>query len=189
MKNIIFLLFISFTTIACNTSNTESSSTFKDTTDFAYYESVKYDEYSESEIRYVINVAQGLNYDSLKQIAQDVSMLLHWPLDSLDRYFNINRRKIIVPENSEDEVWAGEYIFRRYGDDFVSVEMMNAYIDTETEKNAKAKDLFYNDSLQMFVCAGIFEDINAAKSVLSKVQSLFPKAQLIKTEMYMGCMH
>ncbi len=187
---ILLLIFTLFTLFSCKNPTTEIAAIANDSTASTYDDtSEEYDDNIYTELRYVITAAQGYNYDSLKQIAQEVSMLLHWPIDSMGRLYSSSHQKIIVPENSTDEMWAGEYFFRRDGENYVSVEMQSAYIDTLTAKNKQQSDLFYQDEKKMFVCAGVFANENDAKSVLSRVQTEFPKARIIPTEIYMGCMH
>lgn len=149
----------------------------------------EYDEEANFLLHYVVSAAHGYNYDSLRHIAQEVSMLLHWELDSLGRYYNADQKKIIVPEDSDDEVWAGEYLFRRYGEDFVSIEMQSGYIEVAVEKDDYARDLFYQDTTKMFVCAGIFTEEKSAKAIANKIKEICPNVSIIPSELYMGCMH
>lgn len=144
---------------------------------------------SDYELNYVVCVSESDDYNTLKNIAVETSELLKIKFDTLDRYYNTSKKKIIVPENIEDEMWAGEYLFRRYGDDFVSIEMKSVYIDTLTEKDEiKAKE-FNQDSTKMFVCAGLFKNKQSADSLLKILKPKYDDAQIIPSNIYVGCMH
>jgi hypothetical protein len=140
-------------------------------------------------LNYVVSVEGGNNYDSLREIALHTCDLLKCKFDTLDRYYNPLRRKIVLPDNYEDDVWAGEYIFRRHGEDFVSVEMQYAYISILTAKNETASEVFYKDTLKMFVFAGLFGNKKAADSLLGIIKPKYKNATIIPTEIFMGCMH
>lgn len=141
------------------------------------------------ELNYVVKVADGYDYDSLRTIALATSEYLKFKFDTLDRYYNPLRKKIVLPDNYADDIWSGEYYFRRYGDSIVSIEMSVAYIDTLTDKNENAKKTFYSDTLKMFVFANMFTDKKKADSLLKILKPKFKRATIIPTEIYMGCMH
>jgi hypothetical protein len=143
----------------------------------------------EYELKYVVSVSAGYNYDSLRRMAVEVSDFFNFKFDTLSRYFNSTKKKIVLPDNYDDDMWAGEYFFRRFGDDFVSVEMSSAYIDTLTEKNEIARDVFYKDSLKMFVFANMYSSKSQADSLVKLLKPKFQHARSIPTQIYMGCMH
>ena len=128
---------------------------------------------SEYALNYVVSVESGYNYDSLREIARHTCDLLKCKFDTLDRYYNPLKRKIVLPDNYEDDIWAGEYIFRRHGEDFVSVEMQHAYIDISMAKDETAAEVFYKDTLKMFVFAGLFGNKKAADSLLGIIKPKF----------------
>ncbi len=148
-----------------------------------------YDSEVSYELNYVVMVADGYNYDTLRKIAIQTSKLLGLKFDTLDRYYNKSRRKIVLPDNHEDDLWVGDYIFRRVGGDFVSIEMREAYIDTLTEKSKIKSESFYADTLKMFVFANMYPEKKHADSLLKILKPKFKQATIIPTEIYMGCMH
>lgn len=163
-----------------------------DTNTIAYHDSLSEEnnnsEENSHELNYVISVANGYNYDSLRTIALETSMLLGIKFDTLNRYFNPTKKKIVLPDNDEHELWAGEYLFRRTDEDFVSIEMQSAYIDTLTAKLKIESDIFYADTLKMFVFASMNTDNKYADSLLKIIKQNFKNATIIPTEIYTGCM-
>ncbi len=191
MKKIIFIIIVT-QLVACLDKTTGLKQSSTDTIKAADNDSlitgdvVSEDEY---ELNYVVAVAEGYDYDSLRQIAKQTSELLKFKFDTLDRYFNTSRKKIVLPDNYEDEIWAGDYFFRRFGDTIVSIEMSSAYIDTLTNKDESAKAKFYTDTLKMFVFANMYDNKRQADSLVKILKPTFKQTIIIPTEIYMGCMH
>lgn len=114
---------------------------------------------------------------------------MHIPFDTLDRYYNSHKKKIVLPDKYEDDIWAGEYYFRRDTDEFVSVEMKKAYIDTLTIRRKDLEEKFYDDSTRMFVFASMYTNKSKADSLFKILKPKFPKLTIIPTKIYQGCMH
>lgn len=195
MKKLLILIIALICLVSC-TDNSDKTSNQKDNpsdslsianqgsqTDENYIPENNY------ELYFVVVVADGYNYNSLKRIALEASEYLKYKFDTLDRYFNPSRKKIVLPDNYEDDIWAGEYYLRREGGDFVSIEMQGSYIDTLTEKDKTASELFYADTLKMFVFANMYPEKKYADSLLKILKPKFKHATIIPTKIYMGCMH
>lgn len=149
----------------------------------------EHDNLEDYELNYVISIASGYNYDSLRRIAIEASSFLEYKFDTLDRYYNPQKRRIVLPDNYEDDVYAGEYYFRRDPGEFISIEMQAAYIDTLLEKNKVESDKFYTDSLKMFVFASMFTDKNACLKLYNKLKPRYSQTKIITTNIFLGCMH
>ncbi|WP_207510587.1 hypothetical protein [Longitalea luteola] len=132
----------------------------------------------ESGTFYVVEVARALNYDSLKVISTNTASLLGTKLNMLDRIYK-SGKGIIVPEDSDDELYRGEYFPRRPFEDqnFVSIEMSNGFIDNNA------------DTLEMVVIAGIYSLQSQADSVASLLKDKMSTVKTVKQEMFLGCMH
>ncbi|WP_205510603.1 hypothetical protein [Longitalea arenae] len=132
----------------------------------------------ESGTFFLVEVARGNNYDSLKDLSTNVAAMLGTKFRMLDRVYK-SGKGIIVAEDSEDEMYRGEYFPRRPFDDqhFVSIEMSNGFIDNEA------------DTLQMVSIAGIYSLKSQADSVASLLKDKIPTVKTVKQEMYLGCMH
>lgn len=85
-------------------------------------------------------------------------------------------RGLILPDNAEDGVYAGEYVLRRYHlDGHLSIEKSDAY------RNLKKG--YY------IVLGGIYDSSRDAQNDLRRFQKIAPSAYIARTEIYMGCMH
>lgn len=189
MKKTIPFIIILLYFVSCSNSSTETSNQTAVIVDSSNTLNDNHPIESEYELNYVISVASGYNYDSLREIAIEVSHFLKLKFDTLNRYYNTENKKIILHEDDPDDIWAGDYYLRRGGDDFVSIEMQTAYIDTALVKDQKATELFYADTLKMFVFANIYKDKKTADSLLKILKPKYKQSIIIPTEMYMGCMH
>src|SRR5688500_11689755 len=89
---------------------------------------------TESAIYYIVEVAKGYNFDSLKNISTNAVSILGSRFEMLDRIYK-SVKGIIVPENSDDELYQGEYYPRRPFEDqnFVSIEMSFGYNTAEID--------------------------------------------------------
>jgi hypothetical protein len=127
---------------------------------------------------YLVQVAAGDNFDSLKKISLNAATILGAKFSMLDRIYKPGKG-IIVPEDSDDEIDRGEYYPRRPFDDqnFVSVEMSSGYNQEEV------------GTLKMIALAGMYPLKNQADSVATLLKKKIPTATTIKREIYMGCMH
>lgn len=125
---------------------------------------------------HVIIVSIGNNYDSLATIGKKVAKELNVEYKTLDRIYD-NKRGIILPDTSPDEIFAGEYYPRRYEGSFVSVEHRGPYDDKATS------------DMEMVVIAGIFEQKNDAQQLFKKVKKVYPAAKLVSTKLFIGCLH
>lgn len=193
MKKTFLLLSLALALLACNNSVDSSNTLTKaDSIIVKPNDSLVEDEYEldpEYEVNYIVALTEGYNYDSLHRVALDAAELLDIKFDSLDRYYNTKRKKIILPENYEDDMWAGEYYFRRSADAFVSIEMKYMYADTLTEKNEDALQKFTADSLKMFVFAGMSPNKATADSLARLLKPHYGKLQVFPSNIFMGCMH
>ncbi len=139
-------------------------------------------------LRFIVSVAEGCDYDSIHLVALQAYQFLNYALDTAGFYYNKEQRSIILSEDNEDDLWAGEYMFRRYGEQKVSIEMRYAYIDTTIQNNEALKTQFQKDTTRLFVCADITNEAEAI-NLKSKLLPKFPRTKIIASEIYMGCMH
>lgn len=88
----------------------------------------------------------------------------------------MNRQKLILSESDEDEIYAGSYFPRRFPSENLSIEYLEFYDD-------KA------DSLTFALVSGIYETKSKADSALKAMKKFEPNAFLLKSRIYIGCMH
>lgn len=134
------------------------------------------DEYSEYATCYVVVADTGLNYHQLYSKLELISKELHIPVELSGRRYNKSKNLISLPEDDEDEIYAGEYFPRRNPSEELSLEYLNFYSEKAGEKT-------------IALIAGIFEDEKDAKRALEKLKKSEPKAFSLKSEIYVGCMH
>lgn len=189
MKLNLFLIALLIVIASCSNNEKESHSNEIMTNDNTSTLTENNMAFSEYELNYVVSVASGYNYDSLRQIAIQASDFLKFNFDTLNRYYNTEKKKIVLHENDIDDIWAGEYYLRRSGENFVSIEMQTAYIDTLTIKDESATERFYSDTLKMFVFATMYNNKKQADSLLKILRPKYKQVSIIPTEIYLGCMH
>lgn len=127
---------------------------------------------------YLVEVASGHNFDSLKNISLNAVSILNSRFDMLNRIYK-QGKGIIVPESSDDEIYRGEYYPRRPFEDqnFVSIEMLSALNNKE------------EDTLEMVSLAGMYTLKDQADSVALLLKDKIPSTRITKRELYLGCMH
>jgi hypothetical protein len=91
------------------------------------------------------------------------------------------KRGMILPDSSEDELYAGGYVPRRYDSDEISIEMLWYYAEGHYSDREKDK--------RMVLLCGIFTSKTDAKQQLGLVKKTIPSAYIKKEKIYMGCMH
>jgi hypothetical protein len=136
------------------------------------------DSLTESATYYIVEVATGHDFDSLKRISASAVSILGSRFEMLDRIYK-SGKGIIVPESSNDELYSGEYYPRRPFEDqnFVSIEMSFGFSTNE------------DDTLKMVSIAGIYSLKSQADSVVLLLQGKIPTTKAIKRDLYLGCMH
>ena len=97
-------------------------------------------------------------------------------IDTMGRFFDAEQNFLRLPDDADDDVWAGDYFPRVFFGAGISIEYLSVYNDA------------VSDSTLVVVC-GIYEDSVEAAKALHVVQQQAPKAYLLPTEIYMGCMH
>lgn len=127
---------------------------------------------------YLVEIAEGYDFDSLNTIAQETALFLGSKVNMLGRLYK-SGKGIVVPEDSEDEMYRGAYYPRRPFDEqnFVSVEMKHAYEED------------YSDTMKMIVFSNIFDSKKSADSMCTLLKSKFATTQVIKRDLFLGCMH
>lgn len=133
---------------------------------------------SETASYYIVEVAAGYNFDSLKSISTSTAALLGVKFDMLEREYKV-QKGIIVPDSSADEMYRGEYYPRRPigNESIVSIEMADSYRNEAT------------DTLQMIVMAGMYAEKRNADSVATLLRKKYPSTKTYISELFLGCMH
>ena len=101
---------------------------------------------------------------------------LNIPIDTMGRSYNKNKDLIAVPEDSEDEIYAGDYFPRRFPSGNLSLEYLDFYQSQAGEKT-------------MALVSGIYETEKSADSALFVLRKAEKKVFKIKADIYVGCLH
>lgn len=124
---------------------------------------------------YVIVADTGTSYYTLHNKMFDIHQSANLAIDTMERFYNKTKDLIQLPDNSDDEVYAGDYLPRRFPSQNLSLEYLNVY-----KPEAKLKTIA--------LIAGIYETKASADSAFNALKS-DEKAFVLKSKIYVGCMH
>lgn len=127
---------------------------------------------------YLVVADTSQDYFALRRELFDLSHKCQIPIDTLDRGYDTTKNMICLPENYEDEVYAGEYFPRRAPTVSFSLEYLAYYSDS----------VIASDKTIALVAA-IADSQEAADALLRKIQQYIMHAFILRTKIYMGCMH
>ena len=128
------------------------------------------------QVVYLVVVDTGLDYFSLNEKMYGIKNAFNMEVDTLGRFFNKITKKLILPEDSEDEIYAGDYIPRRDVSSSLSIEYFGFYTPTAND-NAFA------------LVAGIYPKKKEAMMVESRLKKSYETSFVIESKIFMGCSH
>jgi hypothetical protein len=97
-------------------------------------------------------------------------------MDTMDRTYNEAKELIALPEDHDDEIYAGDYFPRRYPAASLSIEYLSFYQEGTGKKT-------------MALVAGIYDNKSGADSALRILRGILPAAYIVESRIYMGCIH
>ncbi|WP_047246143.1 hypothetical protein [Maribacter thermophilus] len=127
---------------------------------------------------YVVVSDTSQNYFELRQKMFDLHKKLKIKIDTMGRGFNQEKNRICLPENDEDEIYAGQYFIRRYPSETLSLEYLAYY--TEGQKTRENT---------MALVTAITDNKEEADQKLARLKKYADKAFIVNSRIYMGCMH
>jgi hypothetical protein len=133
------------------------------------------DSAGEYQTLYVVVADTGRQYAPLRRQMLRLQAATGQRIDTMGRFYDPQRDLIRLPDNDEDEVYAGEYYPRRMPDATLSLE----YADLYTHARPKS----------LALVTGIYEEPARADSLLAVVRRTVPTAFRLKSSLYMGCLH
>jgi len=131
---------------------------------------------NEESVYFVIVADTSLNYFTLHKKMFELQRNFNFPIDTMGRYFNKDKNLIALPDNSEDEMYAGEYLPRRFPSSDLSLEYLKFY---QSQANNKT----------IALVIGIYESEKEADSVLTVLHKVEKKVFKIKAKIYEDCIH
>ena len=132
--------------------------------------------YSDYSNFFLVIADTGKDYFFLRQKMFQIHHLLKVEIDTMGRGYNSAKKLIALPENDEDEMYAGNYFPRRFPSENLSLEYYNFYQPTAGEET-------------MVLLCGIYESEVDAKRFLNRLLNVEKKAFLLSSRIYTGCMH
>lgn len=124
---------------------------------------------------YIVIADTSGSYNMLRE----KMLLLHnyskIPIDTMGRTYIISKDLIALPYDDQDEMYAGDYYPRRFPSKALSLEYLSLYQEKAGEKT-------------IALVAGIYERHYSADSAMSTL-SQSEKAFVVKSDMYIGCIH
>ena len=133
-------------------------------------------EEGETQTCYVVVAGTGLYYLELREQMLGYQNTLGQQIDTMERTYDKAKNLIALPDNHEDEIYAGDYLPRRYPSSTLSLEYLQFYQEAASEKS-------------IAVVTGIYERKESADSALIILRKINPKTFVVKSDIYMGCIH
>jgi hypothetical protein len=106
----------------------------------------------------------------------DIAALNKLVVDTMGRYYNMEKNLICLPDDSEDEIYAGSYFPRRFPSTHLSIEYLTVYKNNALEKT-------------LALIGGIYETMGQAQSMAAKLKKNSPKVFVVRANIFIGCMH
>ena len=125
---------------------------------------------------YLVVADTGANYYALQRKMVRLSSTFGILIDTMGRYYNAQKERIVLPDNDEDEMYAGEYYPRREPSEHLSLEYLSVYQDGVPEKT-------------IALVRGIYGSEAEAQKALAALRPGAGTAFAVKARVYVGCMH
>jgi hypothetical protein len=127
---------------------------------------------------YIVIADTSQNYVELRKKMFDINEKLKTEIDTMGRGFNREKNLICLPENDEDEIYAGDYFPRRYPSETLSLEYLVYY--TNGKKPTEGT---------IALVTIITDNKEKADKKLAEIKKYSDKAFIVNSQIYMGCMH
>jgi hypothetical protein len=125
---------------------------------------------------FVVVADTSFDYSVLHKKMFDLNSKLEIPIDTMGRFYNETKNLIALPDNDEDEIYAGDYFPRRFPSDNLSLEYLDFYQRQAGEKT-------------IALVTGIYETEESADSAVAVLRTTEGKVFKIKADIYVGCIH
>ncbi len=127
---------------------------------------------------YIVIADTSQDYYELRDKMFDLADILQLEIDTMGRGFDKSKNLICLPEDNEDEIYAGDYAPRRYPSDQLSLEYLAVYMD-----GAKPT----GETIALVTT--ITDEKEKADKTLTKIKKYIPSAYIVQASLYMGCLH
>jgi len=125
---------------------------------------------------FVVIADTNTDYAVLDAEMYELQRKLEIPVDTMGRSYNADKDLIALPDDDEDEIYAGDYFPRRFPSETLSLEYLNFYLQGAGNKT-------------IALVSGIYEKKEDADRLRSKLKKTAPKTFVVEARIYVGCMH
>ena len=125
---------------------------------------------------YVVVADTSASYAALHRKMVGLNRKFSIDIDTMGRYFDTAKNRIILPDTSSDEMYAGDYFLPRFPAHSLSLEYLDAY-QPAAGKNTMA------------LVTGIYAQEATADSALAVLRPASRNVFKIKSNLFIGCMH
>lgn len=139
-----------------------NDSIYGDTLNYAYY--------------YLVIADSGKSYGVLEKQMHSIHQATKLEIDLMGRSYNAQKDLICLADDDPDEIYRGDYFPRRYPTASMSIEYFDFFSQKSSDKN-------------MILLTGIFETKEEAEKQREHILSAAPRAFIVHTPVYVGCMH
>jgi hypothetical protein len=130
----------------------------------------------DNEFYYIVVADTGTDYFILQQKMVALHQTLKLSIDTMERFYNVKKNLIALPEDHEDKIYAGSYFPRRFPSENLSLEYLHFYEEKFNEKT-------------IALVTGIYETAGSADSALKVLRLQARQAFKIRSLVYVGCAH
>lgn len=127
---------------------------------------------------YLVISDTSKDYYIIKEKMFLLSKSLDFEIDTMGREFNVNKNLICLPDNDEDELYAGNYFPRRYPSETLSLEYLDYYLNEQNPLSGL-----------IALVVLITDEKENAELKLEQIKKYSETAFILNTKLYMGCMH
>ena len=128
------------------------------------------------ETYFIVIADTSPDYYSLQAKMFMLNKKLGIPIDTMGRYYNASKDLIALPDDDEDEIFAGDYAPRRFPSVNLSLEYLGFYTDHLMQKT-------------IALVTGIYETEKSADSAVSVLKQYEKNSFKEKSLIYTGCIH
>lgn len=116
------------------------------------------------------------DYQQILEKTKKLSVDFLLEIDNLGRIYDPAADSILIPFNPEDEYYSRAYFLRRFPSPALSIEYLDAY-QVDAPPNTFA------------LVAGIFKEEKSYNKISSELMTNYPNLYILKTRIYLGCLH
>lgn len=127
---------------------------------------------------YIVVADTSQNYFQIRKKMVDLNEKLKTEIDTMGRGLNKKKNLICLPENDEDQIYAGDYFPRRYPSETLSLEYLAYYINEKKTTDGT-----------IALVTTITDNKEKAQKKLAEVIKYSNRAFIVNSKIYMGCMH